>query len=68
MDCGDEWDTLPYLIRSTEGHGSFFSMVDIPLTQRHVEWAADDLREQAEGMQRFFVTMGTGHKPKKRSS
>jgi len=37
---GDEWDTLPYLIRSTEGHGSFFSMVDIPLTQQHVEWAA----------------------------
>lgn len=40
VNCGDEWDTLPYLIRSTEGHGSFFSMVDIPLTQRHVEWAA----------------------------
>jgi hypothetical protein len=37
---GDEWDTLPYLIRSTEGHGSLFSMVDIPLTQQHVEWAA----------------------------
>lgn len=40
VNCGDEWDTLPYLIRSTEGHGSLFSMVDIPLTQRHVEWAA----------------------------
>ncbi len=37
---GDEWDTLPFLIRSTEGHGSFFSMVDIPITQQHVEWAA----------------------------
>lgn len=41
VDCGDEWDTLPYLIRSTEGHGSFFSRVDIPLTQRHVEWAVE---------------------------
>jgi hypothetical protein len=40
VNCGDEWDTLPYLIRSTEGHGSLFSMVDIPLTQRHVEWVA----------------------------
>jgi hypothetical protein len=39
-DCGDEWDTLPFLVRSTEGHGSFFSMVDIPITQTHVEWAA----------------------------
>jgi hypothetical protein len=39
-NCSDEWDTLPYLIRSTEGHGSFFSMVDIPLTQQHIEWAA----------------------------
>ncbi len=37
---GDEWDTLPFLVRSTEGHGSFFSMVDIPITQQHVEWAA----------------------------
>jgi hypothetical protein len=37
---GDEWDTLPFLVRSTEGHGSFFSMVDIPITQMHVEWAA----------------------------
>ena len=40
VDCGDEWDTLPYLVRSTEGHGSFFSMVDISITQGHVEWAA----------------------------
>ncbi|MDB4954416.1 MAG: fold metallo-hydrolase [Myxococcales bacterium] len=37
---GDEWDTLPFLVRHTEGHGSFFSMVDIPITQMHVEWAA----------------------------
>jgi len=39
--CGDEWDTLPYLIRSTSGHGSLFSMVDIPLTHQHVAWAAE---------------------------
>jgi hypothetical protein len=37
---GDEWDTLPFLVRSTEGHGCFFSMVDIPITQQHIEWAA----------------------------
>jgi hypothetical protein len=41
VNCGDEWDTLPYLIRNTEGHGSLFSMVDIPITQLHVEWAAE---------------------------
>ena len=40
VNCGDEWDTLPYLIRSTEGHGSLFSMVDIPITEQHVAWAA----------------------------
>jgi hypothetical protein len=40
VNCGDEWDTLPFLVRSTEGHGSFFSMVDITITQAHVEWAA----------------------------
>jgi len=40
VDCGDEWDTLPFLVRSTDGHGSFFSMVDISITQAHVEWAA----------------------------
>ena len=40
VDCGDEWDALPFLVRSTEGHGSFFSMVDITITQAHVEWAA----------------------------
>jgi hypothetical protein len=40
VDCGDEWDTLPFLVRSTEGHGSLFSMVDISITQAHVEWAA----------------------------
>jgi hypothetical protein len=40
-NCGSEWDTLPYLVRSTDGHGSFFTMVDIPITHRHVEWAAE---------------------------
>lgn len=40
VNCGDEWDTLPFLVRSTDGHGSFFSMVDITITQAHVEWAA----------------------------
>ena len=39
-NCGDEWDTLPYLVRHTGGHGSFFTMVDIPITERHVQWAA----------------------------
>ena len=40
VDCGDEWDTLPFLVRHVDGHGSLFSMVDITLTERHVEWAA----------------------------
>ena len=34
--CGDEWDALPFLVRQTGGSGSFFSMVDIPLTSGHV--------------------------------
>ncbi len=37
VNCGDEWDTLPFLV--VHGDGSMFSMVDITLTQRHVEWA-----------------------------
>jgi hypothetical protein len=40
VNCGDEWDTLPFLVRHVDGHGSMFSMVDITLTQRHVEWVA----------------------------
>ncbi len=36
MDCGDEWDTLPLLVRDTGGAGSFFSMVDITPTERHL--------------------------------
>lgn len=37
--CGDEWDTLPFMVRHTEGDGSFFTMVDIPLTQGHLHLA-----------------------------
>jgi hypothetical protein len=36
VDCGDEWDTLPFLVRETGGAGSFFSMVDITPTERHL--------------------------------
>jgi hypothetical protein len=39
VDCGDEWDTLPFFVRDTGGCGNFFSMVDIPITEQHVEWA-----------------------------
>jgi hypothetical protein len=39
-NTGDEWDTLPYLVRHTGGHGSFFTTVDVPLTELHVQWAA----------------------------
>lgn len=36
VSCGDEWDTLPYMVRQADGDGGFFSMVDIPLTPGHV--------------------------------
>jgi hypothetical protein len=36
---GDEWDTLPFLIRQTDGGGSFFSTVDVKLTQQLLEIA-----------------------------
>jgi hypothetical protein len=39
LDCGDEWDTLPFFVRDTGGAGNFFSMVDITLTEQHVAWA-----------------------------
>ncbi len=39
VNCGDEWDALPFLVRQTGGSGSFFSMVDITITQGHVERA-----------------------------
>jgi hypothetical protein len=38
VNCGDEWDTLPFLVRHTGGAGSFFSMVDITITPGHIEW------------------------------
>lgn len=40
VDCGDEWDALPFLVRHTGGAGSFFTMVDLTLTEQHVQWAA----------------------------
>jgi Beta-lactamase superfamily domain len=39
VECGDEWDTLPFSIRQTSGAGSFFSLVDITLTPGHLAWA-----------------------------
>ena len=39
LDCGDEWDTLPFFVRDSAGSGNFFSMVDITLTEQHVAWA-----------------------------
>lgn len=39
VDCGDEWDTLPFLVRDVDGSGSFFSMVDITPTERHYHLA-----------------------------
>ncbi len=39
LDCGDEWDTLPFFVRDTGGSGNFFSMVDITMTEQHVDWA-----------------------------
>jgi L-ascorbate metabolism protein UlaG (beta-lactamase superfamily) len=39
VDCGDEWDTLPFFVRDSGGSGNFFSMVDITLTEQHVDLA-----------------------------
>ena len=38
-NCGEEWDTLPFAIRHRAGAGSLFSLVDIPITAQHIEWA-----------------------------
>ncbi len=43
VNCGDEWDTLPFIVRHTGGAGSFFTMVDITLTEAHVAWASSRL-------------------------
>ena len=39
VNCADEWDALPYLVRDAGGSGSFFSMVDVALVPAHVQWA-----------------------------
>jgi L-ascorbate metabolism protein UlaG (beta-lactamase superfamily) len=39
VNCADEWDALPFLIRDMGGAGSLFSMVDVMLLPVHVEWA-----------------------------
>lgn len=41
VNCGDEWDALPFLVRHTGGAGSFFTMVDLTITEQHVAWAAE---------------------------
>ena len=38
-NTGDEWDTLPFIVRQAEGAGSFFSMVDCTLTSGHIALA-----------------------------
>jgi hypothetical protein len=43
-NLGDEWDALPISVRHRGGDGSFFSMVDVALTQRHVVWARAHVR------------------------
>lgn len=42
-NSGDEWDTLPYLVREINGAGSFFSMVDCTLTAGHLENAKAEI-------------------------
>jgi hypothetical protein len=39
VNCDDEWDALPFMIRHRDGAGSFFSMVDIMMVPGHLEWA-----------------------------
>jgi hypothetical protein len=38
-DGGDEWDTLPFVVRDAHGDGSFFSSVDVALTRGLLERA-----------------------------
>jgi len=38
-NSGDEWDSLPFVIRDEAGAGSFFSMVDCTLTSGHIALA-----------------------------
>ena len=39
INSSDEWDTLPFFVRHLGGSGNFFSMVDITLTEQHIQWA-----------------------------
>src|SRR5437868_5999515 len=39
VNNADEWDTLPFFVRDLGGSGNFFSMVDITLTEQHLQWA-----------------------------
>src|SRR5262249_23600779 len=39
VNCADEWDALPLLIRDKGGAGSFFTSVDVMLVASHIEWA-----------------------------
>lgn len=39
VNCDDEWDALPFMIRHRGGDGSFFSMVDLMMVPGHLEWA-----------------------------
>jgi len=32
-DSGDEWDALPFVVRDSQGQGSFFSAVDVTVTR-----------------------------------
>ncbi len=38
-DNGDEWDALPFVVRDTQGDGSFFSGVDVSVTPELIESA-----------------------------
>lgn len=38
-NTGDEWDTLPFLVRHAGGAGSFFSTVDVSMTTSQLEAA-----------------------------
>ncbi len=43
-DNHDEWDVLPFLVRERDGHGSFFSHVDVEPSER----AEQGMRRHAE--------------------
>jgi hypothetical protein len=39
VNCADEWDALPYMVRDVNGSGSFLTMVDVALMPAHIQWA-----------------------------